>query len=120
MSDLKLAARDGGSETEGMVTAEEVGRIVGADKETALEVIRAAKEQLSAYKLILPHPDITGKPDGIKQFERYKKDQYRNLQRISNSPFFLRVSADLTMDGKTEPTLVLLTEAREVGATATV
>ncbi len=97
-------------------TAEEIREVVRADKETGLEVIKAAEQELSSFSLIVPHQDITGKPHGVIQFERYKMDQLRNLQVVTRTPYFLRVTADRTERDKTERVLVLLTKARNVGA----
>ena len=100
----------------GQVRAEDIRRIVETDKATALEVIRAAKNEVHSFRLIVPQADITGKPDGLRQFARYKGDQLRNLEHVTRAPYFLRVTSECTMKGKREPVFVLLTKAREVGA----
>ena len=49
-------------------------------------------------------------------FAGFKTEQLRNLEYVTRAPFFLRVTCDMTLRGDAEPTLVLLTKARNVGS----
>lgn len=97
------------------VTAQELRENVDADKTLSIEVIDKAKEQITSFLNIELTPDITGQPNGVQQFNQYKRDQVRNLDHIKRSPFFSRISAQMTIQGQTEDMNILLTTARELG-----
>lgn len=105
-----------GQATSGDVTAEELREIVSSDKALASEVIREARDHISSFRTMGLLPDITGKPDEVAEFNRYKRDQLRNLENVSRTPFFLRVKTDFTQKGETERKHILLTQARNVSA----
>lgn len=92
----------------------EIREIVDNDKSLAVEVAQEAKSQVNSFRLTELRPDITGKPDGVNQFNRFKRDQLRNLQAVTRSPFFARYRAVMTMKGESEEIDVLLTKARDV------
>jgi len=97
------------------VTAQALRENVDADKALSIKVIEAARDQISTFVNYQLTPDITGKPDGISQFNEYKRDQVRNLDRVKRSPFFRRFTTRRTRSGQTEDVQVLLTTAGELG-----
>lgn len=96
------------------ISKSELRPIVNHDKARAIEVINEARSHINSAKYELT-PDITGKPGAAVRFNRYKRDQIRNLDSVVRSPFFARYQADLHMNGTVELVDVLLTKARDVG-----
>ena len=73
MADVAVSEAMQGTTPNGKVIAEEIRTVVVADKASALDVIRAAKAELSSFRMILPQPDITGQPAAIAPFGHVTK-----------------------------------------------
>ena len=105
---------NGDISTQEAITLSEIQEVVDADKALALDVVKETNDAIGSLQMYQLRPDITGAPGAAEQFNRYKKEQYRNLQHVKQSPFFARFKAKMSSAYGDEEIAVLITHARDV------
>jgi len=97
------------------VSPQEIQANLGADKARALDVIRKARVEAASFTEYRFGPDITGKPEMLEIYHRYKREQIRGIQQIEREAFYSRINVTIKDSSGTDRLQLLFTKAREIG-----